>query len=375
MNILFLSNWYPTADSPINGIYVREHARAIASAGNKVIVLAVDITSKVSELTQPVTVIPMDEFGVETHIIHIRSRFWKWIYSIPGFSYRYYRNYFNSALVSKFDPDIIHSNVLYPCAIAGHRLAKELKKKHVITEHWSGVENFMKKNPFRRSGMKAYQQAFAITCVSDFLKEKISKYVPDTRKIMIVPNIIDNTIFTYREKKSTDAIVFTAIASWNRYKLPHLFTEALERISKVSPKKIILNFIGEGEFLENIKRKKWSFTVYYQGNLGRPQVATMLHDSDFFLHASQIETFSIVTAEALLTGTPVIASRVGAIPELVNEKNGVITGNTIEEWQNAIANAFSSRFNNKLISEEMGSRFTSHTIGNKFNEVFELKDK
>ena len=65
---------------------------------------------------------------------------------------------------------------------------------------------------------------------------------------------------------------------------------------------------------------KVKYSINYTGNISKEKIVEILHDSDFFVHASYIETFSLVIAEALSTGTPVIASNVGAIPEFVNKK-------------------------------------------------------
>lgn len=371
MNILFLTNWYPSTEKPVDGVFIREHARAIAGTGNKVVIIAVNIGPKGINAKRRVEVLPNDEFGIETHIIHVPSKLWKWLYSIPFFTYSHIRNYYSDHLAKNFVPDLIHSNVLYPCAIAGDKLAKKLGKKHIITEHWSGVENFMAKNPFRAAGKRAYNNASAITVVSKFLEKKICPFISNTDKIKIIPNIVDPSLFYFEKKKESDSLTFTAIATWNRYKMPHLFTEALNEISKTSPKKIILNFIGQGEYLEEIKKKKWNFSINYLGNLPRQKVAETLRNSDFFLHASQIETFSVVTAEALLTGTPVIASNVGALPELVNSSNGIITENTIQEWIKSITKAIATNYHNALISESSKNKYSSPQIGKLFNELFE----
>src|SRR5438132_988294 len=121
MNVLFLSCWYPTKAAPTNGIFIREHARAIAVAGNKVVVIAVNIIPAGKQKKKNVEILQKDEFGIETHIIHVPSKLWKWLYSIPFFTYSYIEKHYREVIASSFEPDLIHSNVLYPCAIAGDK--------------------------------------------------------------------------------------------------------------------------------------------------------------------------------------------------------------------------------------------------------------
>ena len=276
MKILFISCWYPAKDDQTNGIYIREHARAIKASGKEIVVIALRISNGNSFFTRKIELFT-DESELETHLIHVNSVFWKWLYSIPYFSHRFISNYFSKEIAPKFSPDIIHSNILYPCAIAGDKLARKLKKKHVITEHWSGVEKFMKKNIFRSRGKRAYHNASAISVVSKFLEHSVLPYCNDPKRVQIIPNVVDPSVFFFGDKRESNCVTLTAIATWNRFKMPHLFTEALFIISKDLGKKIILNFIGEGEYLEKIKMsnftKEENFTINYLGILDRKKVA------------------------------------------------------------------------------------------------------
>ena len=108
----------------------------------------------------------------------------------------------------------------------------------------------------------------------------------------------------------------------------------------------------------------------FTGYQTKPKIATILHNSNFYIHASTIETFGVVIVEALMTGTPVICSNVGALPELINESNGILCENTIEKWVEGIKKALNSEFNSKQISVQSGNRFSLESIGNQINDVY-----
>ncbi|HVW71640.1 MAG TPA: glycosyltransferase family 4 protein [Candidatus Paceibacterota bacterium] len=59
--------------------------------------------------------------------------------------------------------------------------------------------------------------------------------------------------------------------------------------------------------------------VHFTGSVSRPQVLGWLSAADAFVLNSSFESFSYQVVEALAMGTPVIATRIGSIPELVNE--------------------------------------------------------
>ena len=370
MKILFLSSLYPSKEYPLNGNFIKEHASAIKNAGEEVVVLALNVSYWENVFRKRIEKFT-DEYGIETHIIHIQSRFYKWIYINPFFLYSVLQKYFHETIYPSFNPDIIHSNILYPCAIIGDKLSVKYNKTHIITEHWSKVDKYMGTNLLSFQGRRSYRNAKFITVVSKFLKNNISKYLPDSSKIKIIPNVVDINIFSFSPKKSdNDKVIFSCIAKWNHPKQPMLFVNALEQISKIISKKIELHFVGDGSQLIEIKKLNLSYKIHFYGDIPKLHVAEILHKSDFFLHASLIETFSIVVAEALSTGTPVIASNVGALPELVNEANGILVENTVQEWEKAINSAMKISFNHLAISEAGKNKFSKESIGKQFSELY-----
>jgi glycosyltransferase involved in cell wall biosynthesis len=64
--------------------------------------------------------------------------------------------------------------------------------------------------------------------------------------------------------------------------------------------------------------------VEFRGRRERAEVAAALREADLLAVPSRWETFSVATAEALCSGLPVLATDVGALPELVDEASGVL---------------------------------------------------
>ena len=90
------------------------------------------------------------------------------------------------------------------------------------------------------------------------------------------------------------------------------------------------------------------------------------------LHASEVETFSIVVAEAIATGTPVLASNVGALSELINESNGILVNNTLNEWVDGLIKLTNTNFDNEQVSRNGAKRFDITEVGTAFNTVYGL---
>jgi hypothetical protein len=117
-----------------------------------------------------------------------------------------------SKIISEFKPHIIHSHVLYPAAILGDKLSKKFNIPHIITEHWSKVNQFMANSLYAGLGKKAYLNASAVTVVSGFLKENILSFI-DPLRTHIVHNVVNASLFSYIPKTAnSDTVTFTMVA-------------------------------------------------------------------------------------------------------------------------------------------------------------------
>jgi glycosyltransferase involved in cell wall biosynthesis len=372
MNILFFTFWYPNPSVPYKSIFVKEHAKAIKLAGVNITVLVFDI-EKSNRLFNKRFEKFVDENGIPTHIIHVESLFYKFIYAFPPLAYIITSSYFKKNILVGGSLDFIHSNVIAPCGIVGYWLSKKYSIPHIITEHWSKMDKFMRLNIFSYAAKRAYLKALCITVVSDFLEKMVSKYAPKDKKIVIIPNVVNTNIFCYSPKIETGTLNFTAIATWTPPKLPFLIVEALNEVSLKTKQNIELNIVGEGSQIEKLKdlSSSLNYKINLIGRLSKEEIAKLLNRTDYFVHASEIETFSVVVAEALCTGTPVIASDVGALPELVKPPvNGVLCTNNPQEWVNGITKALSIEFDHKAISSAISDKVALKPVGVKFLSVY-----
>ncbi len=369
MKVLFISSWYPNSTNALKGVFVKKHAAAIKIAGLEIEVLAITVNYSKSFFEKKFYR-EVDENGVVTHVIELNSRFYKFIHVDLIMQFAYLKKYYLRNIKPNFRPDVIHSNVIFPAGILGYWLSKKENLPHIITEHWSKVDKFISRSLYSGQAKKAYASAKFVTVVSGFLKKSLSKHVQPDSKIEIVPNVVNTEVFTYKEKKPfSSEIKFSCVAHWTKPKRPDLIFNALNEFSKTAGKKIVLNVVGEGYLLDELKKTTWNFTINYLGNFPPQKLAELHQQSDYFLHASEIETFSIVIAEALATGTPVLASNVGAIPELLNVTNGVVCENNGSNWLDGLKMMTENNYNHQLISKN-SDRFGLLKIGNQFKEIY-----
>ena len=84
-----------------------------------------------------------------------------------------------------------------------------------------------------------------------------------------------------------------------------------------------------------------------------------MQKSRAFLHPSKYETFSVVCAEATSCGVPVIAPKIGGIPEVVGEGGILLDKWLWEDWSSAMRKVTCAT--NKEFSVD--HRFTKYSVG------------
>jgi glycosyltransferase involved in cell wall biosynthesis len=111
------------------------------------------------------------------------------------------------------------------------------------------------------------------------------------------------------------------------------------------------------------------FTGLKQGD----DLTKAYEEADFTVLSSRYETFGTVIVESLASGTPVVSTRVGVAPEVINDQNGVLIP---PEDTNALAEAIirmlnsGNTYNREAIRNEIINRFTPEVISDKLLSIY-----
>ena len=241
-------------------------------------------------------------------------------------------------LLVKYDPDIMHAHGQRAGLLA--RLAvKDLPIKVIYTEH-TWTKDFKLENPLlqwahirsMRMLNKFTHQTIAVSqAVANFL---ISANIVKPDKVKVIYNGIE--IIPDRDASEHDLlkkynlctkdIVIGTIGSLNIQKDTGALLKAMPRVLKRFPSaKLVV--VGGGplqKWLQNLAKKlRIETATVFAGVL--PQVDQILKTFSVFVLCSKSEAFGISILEAMKAHVPVIATRVGGIPEIIiNNRNGLL---------------------------------------------------
>ena len=218
----------------------------------------------------------------------------------------------------------------------------------------------------------AIESADAVIAVSGAMREDILSCYPalDPAKVQVVHNGIDTTL--YRPDHGTDVLRRIGLDTERPYILfvgritrqkgvPHL----LRAVRDIDPAAQVVLCAGAPDTPE-IDRE---FRELYQElsrvregvhwipqMLPRPEVIQLLTHAAAFVCPSVYEPLGIVNLEAMACGTPVVASRVGGIPEVVDDGRTGLLVDVDDDFEAGLARALDSVVGDPEAARRMGER-------------------
>lgn len=310
LHVLIFPKWYPHSADPQNGSFIAHYARKLSLQHKVSVVFPVPV----DEETPP----DVREDGnlLEIRIPYVQSLL-LWTPIRKLINYTRFRNAVNQGVVQMLaqrePPDLIHAQVLIRPALFASRLSQHWEIPWLLTEHSSDFlrKNAMSKIKHRIIRQLCGQAAFLVT-VSSPLAEKLQSITG--RTVEVIPNLISfNTI--KKTPAPRDVIHIAVIADLvDSIKNISGILNALARIKeKIPPFKLTIVGDGrDGAFLKSLTADlELREVVDFIGRKEQPEVMEFLAEIDFLITNSRIETFSIVSAEAIASGKPVIVTRCG----------------------------------------------------------------
>jgi glycosyltransferase involved in cell wall biosynthesis len=364
--ILHISNWYPNKWDNLQGIFIKEQFKVFSEVTHSHMI-NVQVRQGESLLSYEYIKYSNTEEGYyfftkikSNKIIELLTTFLL-LWALIKSDYKKY--------------DLLHVHIAYPLLIHYFLWKKIIKIPVIISEHWSAYHfNFhMPKDTNKLDSIKRiFRQDIPLITVSESLKQDIENFsdIKNNHSI-VIPNIIN--INNFNNNYTHNSIpTFFILNIWTKIKNPFPLLEGFSNLDKQGVA-FHLKIGGYGDLLDDMKKyiKKNNFEdrVSFLGKMDKSQISQEYVNSDAYLYSSKYETFSVVCAEALCCGTPLIGPKISAILEYTKPEDiTIVNENNADSWVSAI-NSFIEKkdnYNKKEISKYYSQYFSNEKIQQKY---------
>ena len=225
-----------------------------------------------------------------------------------------------------FRPDLVHGHFAYPMGLAALVVAKRLGVPCVVTLHGSDVNL----DPARSRGAArrfrlAVTGADLVICVSQALKARtlqltgrIVDYLPIGIDLHRFPSPLTREQARARLQLPLDKPIILYLG--NLFPGKGVLV-ALEALGHPSLALALGVFVGSGPLGRTVAAQA---NCLWRGSVSNPEIAVYLAAADVLVLPSFAEGLPTVLVEAGAGGTPVVATGVGGIPELLGEDRGTL---------------------------------------------------
>ena len=304
---------YPTYGG--SGIVGSELGKELAARGHTVHFISSSLPTRLTELNE----------RVRFHEVEMMS--------YPLFEHQPY----TLALATKMakvaeteNLDLLHVHYAIPHSISGILARESLKPKRylpvITTLHGTDITLVGADRSYLPITRYGIVQSDGVTAISHYLKEA-TKEIFQFDQIEVIPNFVCQTDYArhpVEELRSSLAPqgepLLVHVSNFRPVKRP---VDCVEILARVVQKGINtrLVMVGDGSERTNVEHRARCLGVYdkcvFVGK--QPNIVDYLSAADVLLLPSEQESFGLAALEAMACEVPVIASRVGGIPEVVTD--------------------------------------------------------
>jgi N-acetyl-alpha-D-glucosaminyl L-malate synthase BshA len=304
---------YPTYGG--SGIVGSELGKELAARGHSVHFIASALPTRLTELNE----------RVHFHEVEMMS--------YPLFEHQPYTLALATKMATVAEEeklDLLHVHYAIPHSISAILARESLKPQRrlpvITTLHGTDITLVGADRSYLPITRYGIVQSDGVTAISHYLKQA-TKEIFHFDDITVIPNFVCQTDY----QRQPDSALRKSLAPEGEPLLVHVSNfrpvkrpvDCVEIFARVLQKgiKTRLVMVGDGSERTNVEHRARCLDVYDQCSFvgKQPRIVDYLSVSDVLLLPSEQESFGLAALEAMACEVPVIASRVGGIPEVVTD--------------------------------------------------------
>ena len=297
-----------------SGVLATELAAFLAQQGHSVHVISYAMPARLDEL-QP---------DLYFHEVQVQD--------YPLFQYQPYELALSSMMVQVVQReklDLLHVHYAIPHAYAAYMARKILEDQGVVipvvtTLHGTDITLVGKHPSYKPAVCFSIEHSSAVTAVSESLRLDTERIFGIRRRINVIPNFVDLDRYGRcaagdRSKVAPDGVpILVHVSNFRRVKRIPDVIDVFARVRTQIPVRLVL--VGDGpertRAEEDVQQRGLQDDVRWMGK--STDVERILSMSDVFLLPSESESFGLAALEAMASYVPVVATRAGGLPEVVD---------------------------------------------------------
>lgn len=389
LKILLVTNLYPNKFEPTRGIFTEQIVEKLKNNHQVEVVAPTPwFPRKLSNILKR-PVLPFTDIRNDVRIYYPRYLV------IPKMARSLYGIFFFfgvfgtlSRLKKSFKPDVINVHWMYPDAF-GTVLAANILGIPVVTHSLGCDINFYAQYPVRRFFIKcALRWSDHNITVSKELEAKIVRLGSTSAKSTTVMNGVNQALFIPKDKKllrhdlslPLDKRLFLFAGNFNEEKGLEILIKAFSLIaSNYDDAQLVV--VGSGPLEQHIYdlvdelniRKR----IIFVGRVAHVVVADYLAAADFLCLPSLREGCPNIVLESLSSQTPVLSSRVGAVPEMLASDSKLLgllaKPNDIQDFSKILKEALLTQWDDNLGFKWMSWQESADAIASVLGSVVKTK--
>jgi N-acetyl-alpha-D-glucosaminyl L-malate synthase BshA len=234
-----------------------------------------------------------------------------------------------------YDLDLLHVHYAIPHSVSA-LLARQMlaargrRLPFVTTLHGTDITLVGLDRSYLPITRFSIQESDGVTSISDYLKDQTVGQFGVTQQIEVIPNFVNCDVYTpYRDEAVREEArkrlanpgeaILIHLSNFRPVKRVGDVVKVFARVAKQMPAKLVL--VGDGpdrsaaEWLAH--ELEIQDKIHFMGKQER--VNELLPLADLMILPSKLESFGLAALEAMACKVPAIATRVGGVPELIDD--------------------------------------------------------
>lgn len=388
MKVLVLSHQYPHTLNSTIGCFVHEQVKALRRNCELVVVSPTPVTSPIMRRLKPYWPYYAEKSrkteveGIEVYhprYMHLPT---KWGFPLDAFLMRLALRGLFDRLKETFGFDLIHAHTICPDGFAAAWLGCRVGTPVVCTTHGGDINIYPHWTKFiRMVTQQAIRSVDVLIAVSTESKERTLALETPKQDIQVILNGVDLQLFTPRDKRLSrrelglpqDKRIIVYASRLAKEKglsfLLAAFKTVLERENDC-----LLILVGDGHYRQPLAQEVAEMglqdDVVFTGYRPHAEVAIWMNAGDLIVLPSLTEGSPLPIYEALACGKPMVASRVGGIPEIITSDDyGLLVPPANSE---ALAEALLCGLHKEWNPQQLRKYSTRYSWANVANQLADL---